>query len=280
MVTKVDYQEDEVNACFSVMIELMTILGEYRDHIAIVGGWVPYFLVEKKKHEHVGSLDIDLVLDFQHISSETYNTILNLLISRKYQQSSEQPFIFFREVKLLSGRIIKVQIDLLAGEYGGSTKGHRTQKIQDARARKARGSDLVFQNYSVVKISGKMPDGAENAIKIKIANIVPFLVMKGMVLWDTYKEKHAYDIYFIIRHYPGGINALTKKFEPYLSNRLVKEGLGKIRKKFEKINSIGPVWAASFEELEDQETIELIQRDAFERINLLLDQLKIDGFEE
>lgn len=39
----------EIEACFFVMVELMTILGEYRDSIVLVGGWLPYFLIEKKK---------------------------------------------------------------------------------------------------------------------------------------------------------------------------------------------------------------------------------------
>jgi hypothetical protein len=59
MVTKYDYGKSEVEACLSVLVELMTILGEFRDHIVLTGGWVSYFLVEERRHEHVGSLDID-----------------------------------------------------------------------------------------------------------------------------------------------------------------------------------------------------------------------------
>ena len=279
MVTRSDYQKDAVDACLSVMIEVMTILGEFRDHIVLIGGWVPFFLLKEKQNEHTGSLDIDLAFDFKNISMQTYRTILQLLKQHEYQQGV-QPFIFYREVKTSVGKVIRVQIDLLSGEYGGTGHSHRTQKIQDARARKARGSDLVFEDYSTIKISGKMPDGAENEIIIKIANVVPFLVMKGMVLWETYKEKHAYDIYFIVRNFPGGINALADQFKPVLPNRLVQEGLGKIRSKFEKINSIGPKWIVNFEGIADEESKELIQRDAFERINALLDRLSISPYIE
>ncbi len=279
MVTRSDYQKNAVDACLSVMIELMTILGEFRDHIVLVGGWVPYFLLKDQQHKHTGSLDIDLAFDFKNISSGTYHTILELLKKHEYKQGI-QPFIFHRDVKTATGRIIKVQVDLLSGEYGGSGRSHRTQKIQDIRARKARGSDLVFEHYASIKISGKMPDGAENEIKIKIANVVPFLVMKGMVLWEAYKEKHAYDIYFIIQHFPGGIDALVNQFKNILSNRLVIEGLSKIRGKFEKINSIGPRWIANFEGIDDEEERQLIQRDAFERVNLFLNRLNISNYKE
>jgi len=104
--------------------------------------------------------------------------------------------------------------------------------------------------------------------------------MKGMALWETYKEKHAYDIYFILKNYPGGIPALTKIFESHSRNKLVKEGLSKIRKRFEKINSPGPVWVTTFEEIDDTEDRDLLQRDAFERVTALLDGLKVEAFEE
>ncbi len=47
MVTRYDYNPDEVRACYSALIELLTILGEYRDRSVIIGGWVPYFLCPK-----------------------------------------------------------------------------------------------------------------------------------------------------------------------------------------------------------------------------------------
>lgn len=279
MVTRSDYQKDAVDACLSVMIEVMTYLGAFHDHIVLIGGWVPFFLLKEKQDEHTGSLDIDLAFDFKNISMQTYRTILQLLKQHEYQQGV-QPFIFYREVKTAGGKTIRVQLDLLSGEYGGTGRSHRTQAIQDAKARKVRGSDLVFNDCSTIKISGKMPDGAENEITIKIDNAVPFLAMKGMVLWEAYKEKHAYDIYFIVRNFPGGIDKLADQFEPVLSNRLVQEGLGKIRSKFEKINSIRPKWIVNFEGIDDEEAKEMMQRDAFERVNALLDRLAISPYNE
>ncbi len=41
MVVKTDYSKALVNAAHSVLIELMRILGEYRDDIVLIGGWVP-----------------------------------------------------------------------------------------------------------------------------------------------------------------------------------------------------------------------------------------------
>ena len=279
MVIKYDYNKEEVNACLSVLVEIMTILGEFRDNIVLVGGWIPYFLMEKNRHEHVGSLDIDIALDFQKISGDTYKTILQLLKSRGYEEG-KQPFIFYRTISIENGRNITVEVDLLTGEYGGTGKSHRTQSIQDIRARKARGCDLVFKQNCFLKISAKMPDGALNEVSVKISTIIPFLVMKGMCMWDRYKEKDAYDIYFTILHYPGGIGELVKIFQFFKSNKLVREGLGKIKAKFKDIDAPGPVWIINFEDIDDEEEKERVSRDAYERINAFLDTLGIEEFKE
>ena len=279
MVTKADYPKDEVEACLSVMVELMTVLGEFRDSIALVGGWVPYFLIEGKKEEHTGSLDIDMAFDLEKISDDTYQTILQLLEARGYEQG-DQPFIFKRIVPVKGRDPVTVEINLLAREYGGTGKSRRTQRVQDVRARKARGCDLVFEHTFSARLRWDMPDGARNEVLMKVANALPFLVMKGVALWDRYKEKDAYDIYFSILHYPGGIRQLAKVFEPFKANRLVLEGLGKIKARFNDVNAPGPVWVANFLDIDDEEEKERIKRDVFERVNAFLEALDIKPFQE
>ena len=65
------------------------------------------------------------------------------LLSQGYVQG-KQPFIFHRTVAMGDREII-VQVDFLSGEYGGTGKSHRTQRVQDMRPRKARGVDLAFE---------------------------------------------------------------------------------------------------------------------------------------
>jgi hypothetical protein len=122
-----------------------------------------------------------------------------------------------------------------------------------------------------------MPDGATNEVIIKVADIIPFLVMKGVAIGERYKEKDAYDIYSAILHYPGGIQQLIEVFRPFRSNKLVREGLGKIKTKFKEIDSQGPIWVTNFEEIiDDEEEKERVKRDVFERVNAFLDGLGIE----
>lgn len=278
MVKMSNYGQPEVQACFSVIVEIITILGEHRDNIVLIGGNVPPLLIPSAKEKHPGSLDVDLALDFQNISSAAYKTIVKTLESRDYYQTGEQPFIFYRDVEIEPGKKAKVQIDLLAGEYGGTGKKHRHQKIQDAQARKARGCDLVFDAPLSVKLRGTLPNGATNEVTIKIPSAGPFLVTKGMALWDRLKEKDAFDIFFCCRYYPGGVDALAEIIKPVIGNKLAQEGLGKIKARFNEINAIGPVGVAIFMEIEDLDERARIQREAFEFVNKLMELLKIELF--
>jgi hypothetical protein len=67
-----------VDAAFSVLIELFGMLGEFREHIAVVGGRVPALILPEAK-DLVRTLDVDLVLDFRSISDDTYTTLLRAL---------------------------------------------------------------------------------------------------------------------------------------------------------------------------------------------------------
>lgn len=94
--------------------------------------------------------------------------------------------------------------------------------------------------------------------------------MKGIALAERLKEKDAWDIYYCLRHFPGGVEALFELIQPHISHGLVREGLEKIAEKFESPEHIGPKFVADFEEITDTEERDFVQRDAFERVDYLL----------
>lgn len=176
MVTRGDFAPDVVEACKAVLIELVHVVGEFRDNMVVVGGWVPCLLFPKAPEPHVGTLDIDLALNFARITDESYRTILHALQTGGYRQDPTQPFRFFRDVPVQGRAAMVVEVDLLAGEYGGTGPGHRTQPVQDARARKARGCDLVFADTVSVTVDGELPGGGRDRVDLSVAGIVPFPV--------------------------------------------------------------------------------------------------------
>ena len=168
-----------------------------------------------------------------------------------------------------------MQVDLLAGEYEGTGKSHRHQRIQGGLARKARGCDLAFEAHIVARIEGELPGGGKDSVEVQVASIAPFLVMKGMALEDRLKEKDAWDIYYCLKNYPGGLDALAAEFRPLAEHGLVKEGLEKIAEHFASDEHVGFRFVADFEELTDPDERAIRQRDAYERASYLLNKLGV-----
>ena len=204
MVTKADYGKREIEASRSVLVELIHLLGEFKDSIVLVGGSVPPLLYHNNASDYVGTLDVDLAINHLTIDEETYQTMRNALLKRGYKEGN-QPFIFLREVPAEGGNPVTVEVDFLSGEYGGTGKSHRTQTVHDIRARKARGCDLAFNNFVSVEVEADLPGGGKDHVTCRVAAVVPFIVMKGMALADRMKEKDAWDIYYCLTHHPGGI---------------------------------------------------------------------------
>jgi len=266
--TKQNYDHLLVQAAHSVLLELAHLLREYEDGMVVVGGSVPSLILDQARQAHIGSIDVDIALDHNAIQEVGYRSIMQLLINRGYEVG-DQPFIFFRNV-LLDGQGIKVEVDFLAGEYGGTSKKHRTQDVQDMRPRKARACDLAFQDPIQIAIEGVLPEGGKDRATIWVSSIVPFLIMKAQALKGRLKEKDAYDIYYCLTNFPDGLDGLVESFHQFPEHPLVQEGLEILAEKFITPNAVGPVFVTNFLEETDPDTRSMIQRDAFERIQYLL----------
>ena len=70
---------DPTSASRAVLIEVMNVLGAFRDQIVVVGGWVPDLLYPDRGH--MGSLDVDLAISRRALSENAYQTILQRLAS-------------------------------------------------------------------------------------------------------------------------------------------------------------------------------------------------------
>lgn len=273
MVTQRDYNREAVEAARSVLLEILHVLGEYQDNIVLVGGWVPLFLCPSPEAPHVGSMDIDLAVDHRQLTEAEYLTMQQLLVARGYEPGP-QPFIFYRRVSI-GGREVRVEVDFLGGEYGGTGRRHRTQKVQDIRVRKARGADLAFDSPVETTLEGTLPGGARDSVTLRVASVVPFIVMKTMALDARLKEKDSWDIFYCIRNYPGGAEAVAEAFRPHIEHGLVKDGLKRLAKHFSSVEGLAPTHVADFEEVTDVEERARIRRDAFEQVRYLLEELGI-----
>jgi type III restriction enzyme len=72
--------------------------------------------------------------------------------------------------------------------------------------------------------------------------------MKAFAINGRHKQKDAYDIYYCVRNFPGGPEALAKDCRPILALASGKEGYGHIVEKFAKPDGYGPTSVRKFVE--------------------------------
>ena len=75
-----DYDDRTSAAVKSVLVEIGQTLGSFRGKFAVIGGAVPWLLLEDSEMRHVGTLDIDLSLDAQALAAgEEYVALVDAL---------------------------------------------------------------------------------------------------------------------------------------------------------------------------------------------------------
>ena len=272
------YKQDQAEISLSMLLEVIDALKGYGSNVVVVGGWAPYFLLQKHGSDqaarHVGSLDGDIALNFKNIPEDKYETILETLQRLGYQQrqniqGKDIPASFVKTMKV-GETSFTMQIDFLAGEYGGTAKNHRHQKVQDMLAHKGRGTDLVFDNYYKEEIKGTFPNGAEVRVGLFVANELAVFAMKGVAIGQRTKAKDYYDIYMIAKHLDGGPTALGKRLGAFKNNKVIAEAAENVRKYFDSPKGLGPTSVADFEGEDDPEARDILQRDVYEVIALVL----------
>ena len=272
MADRPRFEDSRVEASRSVLVDVLTILAGDLKAIAVVGGWVPELVFPGEGH--IGSLDVDLALDGRLIKPAAYNTIREKLLKAGYRiKEPGATNVFVREVPAGSETIV-VKLDLITGEQETPVAEGSHQHIHGMMVSKLRGADLAFDHHLDVTVQGQLPTGGRNSLTARVPTVAAFICMKSITMTERKREKDAYDIYFCLRHYPGGPKALAATFTDLRGIANVEEALAAMRSKFADQNQIGPVWAAQVAE-EHGENAEFVRRDAFERAAALLNALGV-----
>jgi hypothetical protein len=247
---------DQTSASRAVLIEVMNVLGAFRDEIVLVGGWVPELLYPDRGH--IGSLDVDLAVSRAAIGKDAYKTILNRLIAAGYSHHGSPAYF----TKALAGVAEPVKVDLVGGQYEGGEKA-RSIQVNELELNTLRGLDLAFEACREMPICGIMPDGSRNTVRARIVLPEAYILIKAFALDERQKEKDAYDIHFIMRNYPPHVEALAAKVRPLLCKGLAREGYEILKEKFAALDAVGPSSAAAVA-AQNGESREQWQRSAYE----------------
>lgn len=274
-----DYDDRTTAAVKSVLLEIGQVLGSFQGKFAVIGGSVPWLLLENPEMRHVGTQDVDLDLQAEALGDGEYTKLIDALRHQGYEQCGDKEvFQLVRSVPARDGGpAIDVVVDFLMPR-DAKFKRNKPPLIEKFAVLKADGADLALKFYQMVAIDGDMPDGGTNKVEIAVCSIPALLAMKGYALKGRLKQKDAYDVYYSIRNYPGGIAALAKDCLPLLEHDSGRAGFAVLNEKFDTVDGFGPTCVRQFvtgSKALDGRTPEQWQQDAFGQVDALLRALAL-----
>ncbi len=271
---KSDYTSRQTEAARRVLVDLGQVLGPFEDSLVLVGGSVPDLLIDGADEPHVGSIDIDLALDAEKLSQGQYAKLVESLLKTGRYHQADELFKLFAEVDLEDGEgVVRVDVDFLKSPEA-RIKKNKPRLTKGFRPLDVVGCEAVLKNPIVLEVRGRMINGAENSVEIRVASIPDFLIMKAYALLKRDKPKDAYDICYCLDYSPGGIGVLVSDWKARSDDKHVVKSREILTEKFESVNSFGPQQVVEFYNSGDADRKAGQARRAYELVQRFLGLLK------
>ena len=264
-----DYTLEATERCERVLVTLLGNIGPWSDHVYLAGGLAPRYLIGELPEgaaEHIGTTDVDLVvsLSVTDDDAEAYRTLENNLKSAGFEQS-DPSFQWRREVDGIT-----VLVEFLC----------ETDEVEEGRIFKPKqglgsnlsafnvlGADLAAKDYLEVPIEAERLDGGgRSKVTVRVANLLPYLVLKINAFQDRHENKDSYDLIYCLRNYRDDPETTGNELagSPVAAEEQVVAALDLLQERFAEANRDGPIAYAAFltddadEERRDQLRLEAV----------------------
>ncbi len=203
---RTDYDATATDRCERVLLTLLGDLGPWRERVYLAGGLAPRYLIgqlPEGARPHVGTTDVDLIIGLTvgDEAPETYRTLQNNLIRSGFRQR-EPSFRWSREVDEVNVLIeFLCETDQVEPGQVFRPKDFTGSKLG---AFNVPGAQLVRDDYVEHAIEGERLDGGKSKVFVRVANILPYTVLKILAFQDRHENKDAYDLVFTLLHSDGG----------------------------------------------------------------------------
>jgi hypothetical protein len=276
-----DYGHVTTDRCERALLTLLGDVGPWRERIYLAGGLAPRYLtgnLPEGAPVHVGTTDVDVIIGLAVADEapETYRTLQNNLEKASFRLQ-EPSFRWAREVDGVSvlieflcetdqvqpGRIFRPR-----GEYTGSKMG----------AFNVRAAQLARHDYVEREIRGeRLDNGGQSAVTLRVANVLPYTVLKIFSFQDRHANKDAYDLIFTLLNQDAGprVAGAAAATSPVAGHPQVSEALILLAERFADIAQDGPAaYAAFLASPDDQDENNRLRREAVATSRAFLDGLR------
>ncbi len=237
------YEFEKRKKALDVLLGLFDRLGDLAGATVLIGGWAPFFLTRGGAGDaaaHIGSLDIDLMVDHEAIKGRTQALLERLDAEHFYHSYSGPRFTFYRDVLRAGNEPLVVKLDLVSSDFYLNGQPVKYRKLRQLTLRTARAGGIAFIDPVPIEVTK-----LGRAIRFRLVNPVGFLVLKGMVMAERERPKDFYDVYTLLSDPVLPVEEIAAAVRR-LAHPTVEEGMRKVRAKFCDAEAPGPYGVASF----------------------------------
>ena len=269
-----DYEERHVEAAHRVLIDIGQILASFSDCMVVIGGWVPDLLLPEAEERHVGSIDVDFALNAELLQDGRYAELLTLLLETKRYGPGDKPFQLVVKVDLEDGEApVQVEVEFLA-PANLKLKKNKPKLVAGFRVMQTEACGEAFRSPVEQTLRGHNVRGAENTVRLQVASLADFLLLKAHAIGGRDKPKDSYDFCYTLEHLSGGMEPLAKDWSARMGEKNVARAVDILREKFESVRSFGPQQLVEFHNAADKDSRKMQARHAYELVHGLLDLIE------
>lgn len=221
---------------------------------------------------HVGTTDLDLVIGVAlgDETPETYCTLQNNLEKSGFDQGEPS----FRWTRQVDGVRIVVEFLCETDEVEpGRVFRPRDFTGSHLGAFNVRGAHLVRDDFIERELEGeRLDDGGSSRVTVRIANVLPYTVLKILAFQDRHENKDAYDLVFTLLNHPDGPQetGAAARSSPVADHPQVNEALALLADRFRDATQDGPAAYAAFLTTDDDDERARLRQQAVATVRAFL----------
>ena len=244
-----EYGLDQLGVVRRTCLHIATKLGDLLEEIVVVGGLVPYLLVDQDHlpsgvEPHAGTMDLDVGLALAILNRERYREL-----GIRLRDAGFEPAVNDRGNRRLQTWRARsphpVTVDFLIPVTDESGEGGTLLHIEsDLAAVVTPGLELAFVDQRRKELSDQTFAGAWATRGIPVCGPGAFTVLKALAFGNRAERKDAYDLFYV---WTGvGVTEVAASLASLQASAYVDNALHIIERDFCSHDGLGPVETAHF----------------------------------
>lgn len=262
------------------LVWLLDALRETDVDLVILGGLVPEYLTRGQVPPvpaHLGTTDVDLLL-LAHVDGAdrpAFGEVENALRTLGFRNVESG----WRWQIAIEGRIVKMEFLCDLADQPAEVV-IKPAACEELGAMNLRGTRFVGRDFSEEAVAGRLPDGTETKLVVKVAALGGYLLAKGFALRTRAAPKDYYDFtYVLINNREGGPAEAARHLKAgELRDELptLRSTFAEVQERYRTQNDDGPRhYASESLKVEPGADDRRLRADAVAAVRMFIDELGV-----